>query len=146
MDRWTNVKVTPGNQTLILAGERGPPAGMPAGLSQLVSSAGSDSVLQRLTIVAAHSDSTMVYLRADYAADGRSPRASATPAASAGYRDVPGNDIVPAAQTQRSLMRVDAAAQQRPDPYGSNRGISLYASTQRMSLEDVHTARVDVHA
>lgn len=71
------MKVTPSNQTLILANEG--PAGTPAqsalrSAMQSVPGAdsGGDSVLQRVTIVTAHPDSTMVYMQADYAAAGRS--------------------------------------------------------------------------
>jgi hypothetical protein len=143
MDRWTYVKVTPGNQTLILASERGPAAGMPArALSQSVPSRATDAVLQRITIVAARPDSTVVYLRADYAAEDRSPLAPA----SARTYDATRQDIVPGDPTQpRTPARAGLPAP-RPDPYGSNRGISLYTSTHRMSLETITAVHVDVHA
>jgi hypothetical protein len=159
MDRWRNVKVAPSNQTLILAGERAPAAGMsavglsrpaglsgpaglalPAGLSRPAGSPGNDPVLQRLTIVAARPDSTMVYLRADYAAgDGSAPEAD-----SPGVYGVTGNTLVSGGQTQPSLTRA-VVTTPRSDPHASSRGISLYASTQRMSLETV-SGVLDVHA
>ena len=145
MDRWTYLKVTTG-QTLILASERAPASVMPAGgLSQLVASPGGDSVLRRVTIVAAHPDSTMVYLRADYAAgSGSSPAPARTDAADGGR--VLGGQTLPIAVTRTDPPASYSVPTARADPYGSNRGISLYASTQRMSLETVHAVHVDVHA
>jgi hypothetical protein len=72
------VKISPSNQTLILANERPNVAASAAGsLAKTASSAG--SVLQRVTIVASQPDS-VVYLRADYssaaAADTHSARTS----------------------------------------------------------------------
>jgi hypothetical protein len=122
MDRWNHVPVIPSsNQTLILASERGlanrPPA---TSLTARRQDAGSDAVLQRVTIVAARPDNTLLYLRADYAAQSpvqAEPSSSATAA----------RDVVPVSRQ------------------ASNRGIELYASTQRPRAETSGT-RIDVQA
>ena len=68
MDRWTAVKVSPSNQTLILASESGVPAAQQAPTAfDRLASASTDAVLQRVTIVAARPDSTLMYYQADYA-------------------------------------------------------------------------------
>ncbi len=170
------MKVTPSNQTLILANEG--PAGTPAqsALSEALSTGSSagDSVLQRVTIVTAHPDSTMVYLQADYAAAGRSSAdispdsiVATIPAVTPltyGPRLTAASVTAPGAITASATADgVDTTAN-RPSsgalvaPYSrsptiayastSTRAVNLYASTQNI-LSDSGSAihvHVDVHA
>lgn len=85
------MKITPSNQTLILAGERrgqGAASGNSPGKA-VANSTPAGSVLQRVTIVAARPDTTVVYLRADY-----SP--ATTGASDSGVTYVPRNASRPA--------------------------------------------------
>jgi hypothetical protein len=142
------VKVTPSNQTLILAGERVGTGGRPA------------STLQRVTIVAARPDATVLYLRADY-----TPHTDARPALPA--RNLPdeqadsvidaNTDTVPLSSggalvssstpTRNALVSIGPG---RRDAYGNlptaNRAVEQYASTQRIQIDGSEPVRVDVHA
>jgi hypothetical protein len=105
------MKAIPSNQTLILANERGVSGGRPAAALGHAARIGSgDSVLKRVTIVAAHPDTTLVYLQADYAFAEPSPQAP------------------------------------RGSPQALDRGVGLYASTQRILAEAPATAHIDVYA
>lgn len=59
------MKITPRNQTLILASEGRAPA-TPPGSSQAKNAFFGDAVLQHVTIVASQPDNSLLYLRADY--------------------------------------------------------------------------------
>ena len=128
------MKVIPSNQTLILASERGTSGGFP---TPALRSAGGETALTRLTIVASRPDETLVYLQADYSATAESS-AGAEPAAStaSAAEAVPPLPALPA--------RVSPAAP-RASSYPSSRGIQLYSSTQRMLAETPMT-QIDVHA
>ena len=61
------MKVTPNNQTLILAGERGYGVPSRGALVSALPDGSSGSVLKTVTIMTALPDTTLIYLRADYA-------------------------------------------------------------------------------
>jgi len=63
------VKITPSNQTLILASERRG-AINPTGATSASKTGASGSTLSRVTIVATQPDTSVVYLRADYSPHG----------------------------------------------------------------------------
>jgi hypothetical protein len=132
-DRWTDVKVVPSNQTLILAGERGP-----GGYSApALPSAGGETTLTRVTIVASRPDDTLVYLQADY-----------SPLAESSARALLPTTAAPSTEARGTLPALPARlAQQAPrgNSYSSRRGIELYASTERM-LAETPTTHIDVHA
>ena len=131
------MKVIPSNQTLILANERGVSGGRPAAALGDAPRIGSgDSVLQRVTIVAARSDTTLIYLQADYAsAEPSSGRAQSV--------DAPGA-VVATILKSGGLARAPQAP--RSFPQALNRGVGLYASTQRILAEAPVTVHIDVHA
>lgn len=169
------MKITPSNQTLILASERGSAGtsavdtqasskalleGAAAGNGSMSDAAAGvdlgtgDSVLKRVTIVTAHPDSTMVYLQADYAAS------------DATYTDISPNRVVatvPAATPSTQIARSSGVAASRGALVSSGsssainltghpaRGIALYASTQNILLDatssnGVDWFHIDVHA
>ena len=137
------MKVIPSNQTLILANERGVSGGRPAAALGDAPRIGSgDSVLQRVTIVAARSDTTLIYLQADYAsAEPSSGRAQSV--------DAPG--AVVATILKSGGLADYAFAEPSPQaprsfPQALNRGVGLYASTQRILAEAPVTVHIDVHA
>jgi len=131
------MKVIPSNQTLILANERGVSGGRPAAALGDAPRIGSgDSVLQGVTIVAARSDTTLIYLQADYAsAEPSSGRAQSV--------DAPGA-VVATIPKSGGLARAPQAP--RSSPQALNRGVGLYASTQRILAEAPVTVHIDVHA
>jgi hypothetical protein len=146
------VKVTPSNQTLILAGERVGTGGRPA------------TTLQRVTIVAARPDATVLYLRADY-----TPYTDARPAlpapnlpdeqadsvidvntdtsTDASSLSSGGTLVSSSTPTRNALVNIGPG---RRDAYGNlptaNRAVEQYASTQRIQIDGSERARVDVHA
>ncbi len=133
------MKVIPSNQTPILANERGVSGGRPAAALGHAPGIGSgDSVLTRVTIVAAHPDTTLVYLQADYAsAEHSAGRTQSVNAASPGavVAIIPkSGGLAPAPQAPRSF------------PQALNRGVGLYASTQRILADAPATVHIDVHA
>ncbi len=135
------MKVTPSNQTLILASERGRSGGAPAaGLARVLRDSAVDGVLQRVTILAARPDSTLVYLQADYASD---------PAryADDGQSEPPGGA---ASSAHPSGAGVPALPSATAVPSAGSRGIELYASTQRLGGPSgaavQRYGRIDVHA
>ncbi len=170
------MKVTPSNQTLILASERGARGGNSGvGVAQTPGSASSAAVLQRVTMVTALPDSTLVYLRADYARQSdvvpdnvvaTQPKA-APPQSKAPTRDydvsdgskdpVTGNAIVASPRPfAAGLARLSGASAK--DAFGnpqllSQGGLSSqlrpeeqYAQTQRILGEVPYRAHLDVHA
>ena len=125
------VKITPSNQTLILASERDAFGVRPPASSE---GASGDSVLQRLTIVAARPNDTLWYVQADY-----QPASSLAVASSA----------IPA-PAQALGLRTDAPAAGKPPlprpAAGLPRGVGLYASTQNLLTDAPASRRLDVHA
>lgn len=142
--------MTSSNQTLILAGERAPPRSNEA--------AGSGAVLQRVTMMAARPDDTLVFVRADYSSGSdyaytysNSNAASSASAGSTGAAEpsliadasvatssgsgTGGTAVIPLTMS-RSMLPVSSR-----DPYGnsrtSNRSVEQYARTQRI-LTDTH--------
>jgi hypothetical protein len=67
------MKIAPGTQSLILAGERANGRGSPSLLSDAMDLVASGANLKRLTLVASQPDSTVVLLRADYASLDQEP-------------------------------------------------------------------------
>lgn len=138
MDRWTYVKVIPSNQTLILASERGMSGGpLTTALARALKSAAAGSVLTRVTIVTARPDDTLLYLDADYSSTAKS-LTDAEPSVGAA-----------AANDRATLTGLPAPiapqASRASGPSSANRGIALYASTERL-LAEGPTTRIDVHA
>lgn len=116
------MKVTPSNQTLILAGERGASGGFPTPRN-----VGGATTLKRVTIVASRLDDTVVYLQADY---------SSTAESSAHALPSP----VSAADTTTIGLPARVSPQApRGNSYTSSRGVDLYSSTQRMLAETAIT-------
>jgi hypothetical protein len=136
------VKVTPSNQTLILAGERGgPTARSAAGLDHTLTIASGDAVLQRVTIVAAHPNDTLVYVQADYAAANESaPRPGRSPI------DASATDAVIASIGKSGTMALPAPQAPRSGPQTMSRGVGLYVSTQRILSDAPAAVHIDVHA
>jgi hypothetical protein len=141
------LKVTPSNQTLILAGERDAFGDRPPAFGE---GASSDSVLQRLTIVAARPNDTLWYVQADYqpasslavASDPTAASCTADSAAPAGLLA-----LSPANSIQGSQTTITAGPRQTPRPTaGLLRGVGLYASTQNMLTDAPASRRLDVHA
>ncbi len=123
------MKVTPSNQTLILAGERDafgvrPPASREG--------ASGDSVLQRLTIVAARPNDTLWYVQADY-----------QPASSLAVASSP--TLALAVDPQTDTPAAGKPPVPRPAA-GLPRGVGLYASTQNLLTDAPASRRLDVHA
>jgi hypothetical protein len=102
-------------------------------------SAGSETALKRVTIVASRPDDTLVYLQADY---------SSTTESSA--RAEPSTSTASAAEAVGPLTALSARVSleaSRGNPYTSSRGIELYSSTQRMLAEtETPMTHIDVHA
>lgn len=131
-DRKTYVKVTPSNQTLILASERGASGGFS---TPVLRNAAGESTLQRVTIIASRPDDTLVYLQADYSTT-TEPSARALPSPSS------------AADMGATLTALPARISlpaPRGNSYTSSRGVELYSSTQRM-LAATAITRLDVLA
>jgi hypothetical protein len=126
------VKVTPSNQTLILASERGASGGFS---TPVLRNAAGESTLQRVTILASRPDDTLVYLQADYSTT-TEPSARALPSPSS------------AADMGATLTALPARISlpaPRGNSYTSSRGVELYSSTQRM-LAATAITRLDVLA
>jgi len=125
------VKIIPSNQTLILASER-----RPASAPDVRSS--SETVLQRVTIVAARPDTTLVYLQADYA-----PQTAA-------------RDVVPQTYDDRTPAKSPSATGGSGNPHGYAPDTTLtaylspteqYARTQRLLTNpNMGPQYIDVHA
>ena len=165
------MKVTPSNQTLILASERRG-SGIRGGAAPTETSS-TGAVLQRVTIVASQPDSTVLYLRADYATPAGSGASNGTAeptdadfaefsagvarnligSASAGHPEI-------RAASTRSFLVV-GAQNDHPlrDGYGnalsSRRDAAItshlppaeqYAQTQRLVGIASPVQRIDVHA
>jgi hypothetical protein len=149
------VKITPSNQTLILAGDRRGAAASSAD-STAKSAAPNRSVLQRVTIVAARPDTTVLYLQADYSAAGDSGTArSALAAGSPGAQGASASTAVVAQQrtTSPSQALVGASRTSVSHPIGSGSGFSSYvppaeqyARTQRILADSPRVPQIDVHA
>jgi hypothetical protein len=157
------VRVTPNNQTLILAGERAPTRGADA--------VGSNAVLQRVTLLAARPDDTLVYFRADYSsgsgygdaydadsiASSFSPADTARGAAPTSTASADGSASTPATSAQAgsgtilplipSRLIVPSS---RRDLYGNprtaNRSVEQYAHTQRILAANQDPHYIDVLA
>ena len=139
------MKVTPNNQTLILAGERGYGPPSRGALVSALPDGSSGSVLKTVTIMTALPDTTLIYLRADYA-----PPADYSLAA-----DAPSSrSIATAPQPALTYARTDSAANRGPgalrDAYGNpraqSRHVELYAQTQLLLTSTAETAHIDVRA
>jgi hypothetical protein len=123
------VKITPRNQTLILAGERfGPRA-----KSGNTRDAGARvTVRSRVTIVAARPDATVLYVQAD-------------------YREATAKEAIANAAPPIQSALVPLTGQQ-PQPARRNTGLfsltpaEQYANIQRMPLDAPTFARIDVYA
>jgi hypothetical protein len=139
------MKVTPNNQTLILAGERGYGVPSRGALVSAVPDGARGSVLKTVTIMTALPDTTLVYLRADYSpsadyslpADARSPWSIATaPKPALAY-----------ARTDSTANRGSGALR---DAYGNpraqSRHVELYAQTQRLLTSTANAVHIDVRA
>lgn len=123
------MKITASNQTLLLAGERDAPGRR---LPSIVDRALQDTVLQRLTIVAARPDATVLYVQADYHPVGGTAALPAIDAATTA--------VEPCAEVAATALAMPA------DRAASSRGIGLYVRTQRMRAAATDTPRIDVHA
>ena len=133
------MKVTPNNQTLILAGERDHRAPPRAALALALPDGSSGSVLKTVTIMTALPDTTLVYMRADY-----SPRADASSARSVATAPMP------ATPCTRSGGAPDRSPGAMRDAYGNlraqRRHVELYAQTQLLLASTAQAAHIDVHA
>ncbi len=157
------MKVTPSNQTLILASERRGAVAPPANSTgQAAASAGSS--LQRVTIVAARPDTTVVYLQAARSEEddaGTSlptvfkPRAStslAKQASNPGMFETGGQSV----SSSTALVPQRSATASRGtsgNASGSGSGFSAYvnpveqyARTQRILADNPRVQQIDVHA
>ncbi len=107
--------------------------------------AGSDAVLQRVTIVASHPDDTLIYLQADYStpadSSARALRSASTEASAAPRAASTSKSVT----TQSGLAALVSPRGGNSNSYNSGRGIELYASTQRLPAEAPAT-HIDVHA
>ncbi|MGD0502272.1 MAG: hypothetical protein ABSD02_05995 [Steroidobacteraceae bacterium] len=127
------MKVTPSNQTLILASERGMSGGLPVpGLRH----ATTETALRRVTIVASRPGDSLVYVQADYASTAESSDHTERSSTASAAVALPTLIAMPARMSPPSP---------RGNPYSSSRGVELYSSTQRM-LSDTPVTRIDVHA
>jgi hypothetical protein len=136
------VKVIPSNQTLILASERGVSGGRPAtALGHTLSIGSGDSVLKRVTIVAARPDATVVYLQAEY-----DSAAKSSPGAAQTSVDAAAPGTVVATIPKSSALAPVSPQTPRNFPQALSRGVGLYASTQRILSEAPATIHIDVHA
>ncbi len=127
------MKVTPSNQTLILASERGASGGFS---TPALRNAAGESTLKRVTILASRPDDTLVYLQADYFTTAESS-APALPS--------PSSAAEPLATVTALPARISLPAPPRGNSYTSSRGVELYSSTQRM-LAATAITRLDVIA
>ena len=131
------VNITPGSQTLILAGEgRNPTRASDAPSGKTAASNG--AVLQRLTIVASQPDTTLVYVQADYA--------TLSDAALNAYAvdDSPSSSTALTASSARpTASRPTTGRDTSLSSY--LRPVEQYARTQSI-LNDPAPSRIDVHA
>jgi hypothetical protein len=160
------VKVTPNNQTLILASERGAAGGRSNAKLDSdfdLDTASTGAVLKRVTIVAARPDTTLLYLRADYssqsdAATDATPSypADADAQTASDEATTAGSALVATTAPRQSLM---AASGVQRDSYGNIQGskrdtgfasylspTDQYARTQRILSDEPEYAHIDVHA
>jgi hypothetical protein len=136
-----SMKVTPNNQTLILAGERGYGVPSRAALASALPDGSSGSVLKTVTIMTALPDTTLVYLRADYSppADAPSPRFIATD---------PKPALTYAPSDSAAIRAPGALRDAYGNPRAQSRQVELYAQTQLLltSTATAETAHIDVRA
>jgi hypothetical protein len=167
------VKVIPSNQTLILAGEQvsqGPKPGTDGGQG-LNTAASGGAMLRRVTMMTALPDSTLVYVRADYAPAADAARGSVVAtqpksiASSAQAGSVEGGAF--GAASNGALVTLPRSAQSGPtgisdtsrDVHGNPQSISghgalssylrpeeQYAQTQRLLAAAPPALHLDVHA
>lgn len=145
------MKVTPSNQTLILAGEREPfaPRSQPA-----PDGASTEAVLQRLTIVAARPDKTLWYVEANYqpnqsgSHEATSGNFGAMPMPQGRGPTASRQDALPTASSvaPRELSALDSLRVPGGAASGSARAVGLYASTQNILADAPASSRLDVHA
>ena len=166
------MKVNPSNQTLLLASERDrlPVKAAGTSLDRALNAASSGGILKRLTIVAAEPDTSLVYVHADYAADGDEtrpetggtgdaspPALTKTPPQTAAS-DSPSSIVVRSSDTGGSLVLSGTIRREQTDDYGnpwtasrdslssSLKPTEQYARTQRI-LSEVHSrTHIDVRA
>jgi hypothetical protein len=133
------MKVTPNNQTLILAGERDHRASPRAALALALPDGSSGSVLKTVTIMTALPDTTLVYMRADYSphAEASSPRSVAAPP-----KPAPTYPLSYGAANRSPGALRDACGNLR----AQSRHVELYAQTQLLLASTAETAHIDVHA
>jgi hypothetical protein len=147
------VKVTPSNQTLILANERPGMPGAAANRALYIDASG--SVLKRVTIVAQRPDSTRIVLRADYGSEDDAAAGSAADAPRASAPAAVTKALVP----RPPLRSTDARDGVPRDAYGNPlpathytkvssylAPVDQYARTQRMLADTPQAALGDVHA
>jgi hypothetical protein len=91
-------------------------------------------VLQRVTVVASRPDDTLIYLQADYSSPADSSASTVSPAS-----------IASTSKAVTALTGLPTFASQRGGSYHADRGIELYASTQRLPAA-APVAHIDVHA
>jgi hypothetical protein len=165
------VKIAPSNQTLILAGDSatGKSAVSPR---QSADPSANGAVLQRVTVVTALPDSTMVYVHADYApastaAAGRmvatQPKAAtqspvATTNAAAADAESADTDPSDASGHSGTLVQLsspeytsllhssDGSRDPSGNPQSPNQNVNLYAQTQLINAGGNKPTLVDVHA
>ena len=145
------MKVSPSNQTLILASESGVPAAQQAPTAfDRLASASTDAVLQRVTIVAARPDATLMYYQADYATADEAGTAAggiySRPVASSIPAPRTAGAAIPAGAGRESSASGGAGAIARVSSLAANRGVYLYARTQGNLAESPTTGYLDVHA
>jgi hypothetical protein len=166
------VKIVPSNQTLILAGE-GAAGKLAVSPRQGADPSASGPVLQRVTVVTALPDSTMVYVHADYAAG--IGRVVAAPPKAAAQSQLPAPTATSAHVTSASTSSSDSADPSSSDesaslvqlssteyssllrgsggsrdpsgnPHSLNQNVNLYAQTQLINNARGKPTLVDVHA
>jgi hypothetical protein len=93
-----------------------------------------DSVLKRVTIVAARPDATVVYLQAEY-----DSAAKSSPGAAQSSVDAAALGTVVATIPKSSALAPVS-------PQALSRGVGLYASMQRILSEAPAAIHIDVHA
>ena len=136
------MKVTPSNQTLILASERGVRGGdARRATSEAQSGSSPAAVLQRVTVMTALPDSTLVYLRADYAPQAERVPATVTVASQQSFGTSLARPLTVSKDAYGNPQsRVDGARvlPLRPE--------ERYAQTQRILATPPSAAQLDVHA
>jgi len=159
------VNITPSSQTLILAGEQVPQSAKPGvSAGQGHDAAPSGAVLRRVTMLTAWPDSTLVYVRADYA-----PPANPSPdnvvaiqpksivaSAHTGISEGAAAGTTLVAQPRRYSLSVRTHSRDvngNPQSPSGGGGLSTYlkpeeqyAQTQRILAGEPRTSHLDVHA